>query len=111
MVEIKFSKDNNKIKLFLDGHAGQADIGQDIVCASASILAYTVAQIVTDAYEERKLKRKPMVELEKGKAVIVCEPKDEYYAEMLYAYFVSQVGYNLLSCNYPQYIKLTMFNN
>ena len=40
MLKVTFEQKENKLTLKLEGHAGQADIGHDIVCASASILAY-----------------------------------------------------------------------
>ena len=54
MVRAEFftNKDSGSITLKLSGHAGQAEHDKDIVCAAASILAYTVAQTLQFQYEE-----------------------------------------------------------
>lgn len=106
-VSIKSKKGRRWLRLRVIGHAGQAEAGQDIVCASASILSYTVAQIVKDMGVRERLKNKPVIELKDGCATITCACKDEEsYYEALSAYNVAQVGYALLAHNYPQYVRL-----
>lgn len=109
MLKVTFTAEEGELILTLIGHAGQADIGHDIVCSSCSILAYTVAQIVKSEAKEGSMKSNPVILLEKGKAVIGCEPKDEKYNEILYAFYVAEVGYTLLAHNYPQFVDLTVF--
>ena len=104
-----FSDDGKTIIFTVKGHAGQADIGHDIVCASASILAYTVAQVVKTMREEGKLKKNPNIRLDSGDAIITCKPTKQYFAEALHTFSVAQVGYDLLHHNYPQYVQLTKF--
>ncbi|MBP3468260.1 MAG: ribosomal-processing cysteine protease Prp [Lachnospiraceae bacterium] len=105
----EYTEDNKSFLLTVKDHAGQAEAGKDIICASASILAYTVAQIVTDLHQEGKLKKRPTVKLNAGDAVITCKPRKDAYAEALHAFFVAQVGFNLLAHNYPNYVQLTPF--
>ena len=111
MLVAKFSMDAEKkaVTLKLNGHAGQADDGHDIVCSACSILAYTVAQIVKTEEKEGSLKAKPLVVLEKGSAVISCEPKPEKYNELLHAFYYAEVGYTLLANNYPEFVDFTPF--
>lgn len=111
MVKAEFftNKEAGSITLKLSGHAGQAKKGEDIVCAAASILAYTVAQALQFMYEEGDLQKKPHLKLEEGDTIIVAKPKAESYAEALHTFFVAQVGYHLLSRNYPQYVSLSSF--
>ena len=111
MIQARFEKsdDGKTLILTVKGHAGQADVGQDIVCASASILAYMVAQVVKTMHDEGKLKKKPNIRLESGDAVITCKPTKQFYAEALHTFSVAQVGYDLLHHNYPQYVQLTKF--
>ena len=110
MIKIKLSesKSNGSLSLKVKGHAGQAPEGHDIICASTSILAYTVAQMVTDINSKGGLRKPPTIKLEKGDAVVTCHPTDETYAELLHTYFVAQVGYHLLAHNYPQFVELKM---
>lgn len=92
--------------LKVKGHAGQAEIGHDIICASASILAYTVAQIVTDMKEKAQLDKEPTIVLNSGDATVSCICKDDNgYADALNAYYVAMVGYQLLAHNYPQFVE------
>jgi uncharacterized protein YsxB (DUF464 family) len=108
MLKVTFEEKDGKLTLKLEGHAGQADIGHDIVCSSCSILAYTVAQIVKDCGACRKLKDDPEIKLESGYGFISCKPKRKAYAELRYAYYVAEIGYVLLAHNYPQFVELKL---
>lgn len=106
-VSIRNNANRRYLRLKVNGHSGQADIGQDIVCASASILAYTVAQIVKDMEAQDSFVVKPIIKLESGDATITCKCKtDIAYFEVFNALNVAQVGYSLLAHNYPQYVEL-----
>jgi uncharacterized protein YsxB (DUF464 family) len=105
MVEITMTHSDNTLSLKVEGHAGQAEKGQDIVCASVSVLVYTLAQYVKWMYERHELKRSPLIELEEGNSQVVAKPKTENMAEGLHAFFVASVGFDLLARNYPEYIK------
>ena len=113
MVNAEFftNKESGSITLKLSGHAGQAEHGKDIVCAAASILAYTVAQTLQFMYEQGDLQKKPHIKLAEGDTIIVAKPKPETYAEALHTFFVAQVGYHLLAHNYPQYVTLSSFGD
>ena len=104
MVNITMTHSENTLFLKVEGHAGQAEKGHDIVCASVSVLVYTLAQYVKWMYERHELKRSPLIELEEGDVRVVAKPKAEYMAEGLHAFFVASVGFDLLARNYPDYI-------
>ena len=109
MITAKFvvDVDNRFIKMTLKGHAGQAEKGHDIVCASASILAYTVAQMVMVMEHHGDLDGKPTINLNEGDATISCRCRNsEDFGELVHTFFVAQVGYSLLAHNYPQYVSL-----
>ena len=108
-VSIRNNANRRYLRLNVEGHAGQAEIGQDIVCASASILAYTVAQIVKDveAHDSMAFVVKPKIKLDSGSATITCRCNtDVAYFEVFNALSVARVGYLLLAHNYPQYVEL-----
>ena len=110
MIQASFEKEDGEfISLCVEGHAGQAEKGQDIVCSAASILAYTVGQTITQMHKQGWLKKKPHINLKEGKGLITCIPKEEYFDECLMAFFVAEMGYHLLSTNYPQFVGLKMF--
>ncbi len=109
MIKAKFYTKDGSICMELSGHAGQAKKGKDLICASASMLAYTVAQTVRFMFEEDKLTEEPQIVLEDGNAFVEAVPKSEHYAEALHTFFVGQVGFHLLAHNYPQAVELISF--
>lgn len=112
MVVAKFGMDASRlmVSLHVKGHAGQSIPGHDIVCASASILAYTLAQNIKMSKERGCLKYSPKIKLKEGDSIITCRAKDEYtYAEILHTFLVIQTGYVLLAHNYPQFVAVEMF--
>lgn len=112
MIEAIFSTSENDrtIELRMDGHAGAGEYGKDIICASASILAYTLAQDILIARDREILSENPTVDLKGGKARISCKAKtDKDYLEMLHTLIVIQTGFKLLEHGYPQYVQVTTF--
>ena len=109
MVKVTFEQRNNKLTLRIKGHAGYAEIGKDIVCASCTILAYTVAEFVKEANNAGYLKSTAIIKLGSGDTVISCEPKDEFILDIQNMYFFAERGYSLLAQNYPQYVVLKQF--
>ena len=104
MLKVRFTTEGKKLSLRVKGHARYAEHGKDIVCASASILAYTLATIV-DLFEEDEVES--YINLTSGNTTIECECKDdETYAKVANAFHFAEVGYALLFRNYPQYVRL-----
>jgi uncharacterized protein YsxB (DUF464 family) len=106
-VSLKVNAEKRYLRLRVRGHAGQSVQGQDIVCASASILAYTVAQLIKDMGKNNKLEIEPVIILKDGLATITCVCKtDEDFYEAFNIYDFANTGYVLLAHNYPQYVEL-----
>ena len=97
---------NGCISLRLSGHAEAGEAGKDIICASASILAYTVAQTLQFMHFKGELKKKPHIKLKEGSTIITAFPMPEAYDEAFHTFFVAQVGYSLLEHNYPDRVSL-----
>lgn len=108
MIKAKFYQKpgNGSIHMTLQGHAKAAPYGEDLICASATMLAYTVAQAVQFMYEQGKLRKKPKISLREGRATIIATPNEEDYAEALHTFWVAQCGIHLLAHNYPRNVKL-----
>jgi len=106
MITAEFSAENKCVRLTMKGHAGQAEKGRDIICASASMLAYTLAQTAIFMHAEGKLRKKPKIRLESGDANIVVKATDDAYAEALHSFLVVQNGFGLLAKNYPQFVQV-----
>jgi len=98
----KVSFDRAKLELRIEGHAGHAALGRDIVCAAESILLYTLL----DWVQRREALMHPQVFLTEGNARIVCRPerKDTRRCrEIMEAVFR---GYELLAEGYPMCVEI-----
>lgn len=108
MIKIHFwqEKDKGSIHMKVKGHANTAPKGADLVCASATMLVYTVAQAVTFMHHQGYLTEKPRIAIREGKAVIAAKPREEYLAEVLHTFWVAQCGAHVLASNYPEAVEL-----
>ena len=102
MVKIHFWQDNGSICMKVKGHAGAAPKGEDLICASATMLVYTIAQAMTFYEQQGFLAEKPKIKIREGKASIHVVPKEEYRAETLHSFWVAQCGAHVLAKNYPE---------
>ena len=109
MIIATFKEDGEKIVLDVTGHSGRAKHGEDIICAGASTLAYTVAQTMRFMYEDGLLKKAPVFDMHSGDAHIEAEPIAEFHNEALHTFYVAQVGFNLLAHNFPKNVTLISF--
>ena len=106
MINITFEQkpEERTFRLDVHGHAGQAQTGQDIVCASVSILTYTVANAVKNSEFEGKVDD-VAISLKKGNATICATAKDEdTYVELIRILSAITDGYGLLEGTFPQYV-------
>jgi uncharacterized protein YsxB (DUF464 family) len=107
MIKVEF---NCNLEFFLlslkvVGHAGQAESGHDLVCASASILAYTIASLVESSTE--RMMEKPYIKLGEGDAEITCYPQMRQFGRIASFYTTVREGFKLLAARYPEYISYT----
>ena len=101
MIKVTFTGSPKKLSLRLEGHAEYAEHGKDIVCASASILAYTLATIIETFGIESNIK------LESGDTTIECVCNDHPMMDVIRDSFNFAIeGYALLEQTYPQYVRL-----
>lgn len=107
MIDVKVDKKADAYVLTVKGHSEADTKGKDIICASASILAYTLAQTVKFMHSQDKLQAEPKITLKEGYAKVSAVPKEEFKAEILYAFYFAQVGYSLLHHNYAKYVQVT----
>lgn len=101
--------ESGTLVLVLEGHAGSAPEGEDLICAAASILAYTAAQEVREMEKAGKLRKRPRVELAKGLCRVTCTPRTEAQSEALHTYKVVQTGLRLLAESFPEQVALKTF--
>lgn len=108
-VKIEKSEDGKTLILSVEGHAGQAEVGKDIVCSAVSILAHSTAKRVEEMREQGKLKKRPTLRLEDGIAVITCKPSKGQMAEAMHIYTFARAGFELLAEAYPEYVQIIKF--
>ena len=109
MIQAAFTEKGNRLSLQIQGHAGYAEEGKDIVCSSATILAYTVAQFVLEAEKRGDLASPAEIRLDSGDTVITCDPSEDAFPMIKDVYSFAQMGYAILAYNYPKYVQLNEF--
>lgn len=92
--------------LKLQGHAGAAVCGQDLVCAAVTGLTYALAQRLTELEQEGAFQESPVLRLEPGDALITAFPKEEYASLVQENFNLIQSGLQLLQTHYPDHIKV-----
>ena len=102
MIHVIYYRQYNRVTV--EGHAGSGPEGHDLVCASASTLAMTLAGNVAymkaqDAVYDEILK------LEEGKAEIQCTAYRRYKASVEQVFRSVCVGFELLATKYPENIS------
>lgn len=103
MTEIKFKP--KTLELSIEGHAGYAEKGADIVCAAVSILFYTLAEsLETSGYLTKPLKKT----VKEGKSSLKATANEAYRANTELIFWTILNGMNLLSLDYPENVKLTI---
>lgn len=111
MVNVKFDYDVPAGVLVMDvkGHAAFAELGKDPVCAGASVLAMTVAQMVRNMQDEGKLQKKANIRIKNGRVTVICKPKQAHWTEALHTFYFGETGMHLLAESYPDHVSLTPF--
>jgi uncharacterized protein YsxB (DUF464 family) len=88
----------------MEGHAHSAEKGHDLVCASATILAYTLAQFVKNMKDAGQVYY-PTIELTDGHTTISCSPPKRIQSSVKLAFDTVCAGFELLARDYPDNIS------
>lgn len=105
---MKINKADRALIFRAQGHSGYAERGQDIVCAGASILAMTLAETLTAAYQAGWVGDTAIVELSGERSEVSCvADNDDVFGELARAYLMIATGYRLLALHYPENVKFT----
>ena len=92
--------------LQMQGHAGAAPKGQDLVCAGASTLALTLGRAAALMEEEEMLARPALVRLEAGDTAISVLPREDWVTVVDIVFWTILLGLSRLAQAYPQYVQL-----
>lgn len=99
MISIRI--DVEGMRLQIEGHAGYAPEGQDIICAGVSTLAYTLAQNLALTLDHSDY----TAELDKGRAYIEARPPETSAEQCRGIFMTIANGLNMLAAQYDQYIQ------
>ena len=91
-------------RLTVTGHANSAEPGHDLVCASASMLAYTLAVNVANMADAGQV-RHPIIKNNEGDTEISCNPRHNLKNTVTLAFDSICAGFDLLAHDYPEYIS------
>lgn len=92
--------------LSLQGHAGAAAFGQDLICAAVTGLVYALAQRLTELEKEEAFQEPPAIRLEAGAVMIRVLPKAAYALPVQEDFRLLHSGLTLLQTHYPNHIQI-----
>ena len=101
---IKVTYHRHMHDVVVEGHAQSGEIGHDLVCASASILVYTLASFVENVKNAGQV-YKPIVVIEEGNARISCDVPIHYIGSITLVFDSICAGFELLARDYPDNIS------
>lgn len=102
MIQVVYHRAYHRVTI--EGHAYSGEPGHDLVCASASILTYTLADRVIHLAASKQA-REPVTKLEVGKAEISCNPSHRFKAAATLIFDSICAGFELLAAQHPQNIS------
>lgn len=103
---LKVVYDRNRTKVTMAGHADSAEYGHDLICAAASILAYTLAENASQMVDNGQAED-AILHLKSGDTVIqlITLPQFSQVATMIFDAVVC--GFQLLAEQYPDHVMFT----
>ena len=102
MIQAVYYRRYNRLTVI--GHAGADEPGHDLVCASVSTLAYTLAANVANMADNGQV-REPILKLEEGESEISCKPRHNLKNSVTLVFDSICVGFEKLAYDYPEYIS------
>ena len=105
MLSVTYHRGRNR-EVILEGHAGSGEAGRDLVCASASVLAYTLAANLKRA-EAAMCAEGVEIYLSPGDTRIGCRAAPPAAVSVFDAVCT---GFELLAEQYPEYVSYKVKN-
>ena len=102
MIHVTYHRKFNRVTI--EGHAGSGPEGHDLVCASVSALALTLAGNVS-YMEAQEAVWDVIIKLEEGNAEIQCTAYRRYKDSVAQVFRAICVGFELLATKYPENIS------
>lgn len=99
MIIAKYDRDRETHTLSVNGHAGYADKGSDIVCAGVSAIVYALIGWLENNSEDTTF---VSVDDSNGEAVIACEGDDKVSV----AFYMAAIGIENIANTYPAHVSI-----
>lgn len=103
MVRVRIDMENLEVEV--DGHAGSAEYGRDLVCCAISMLTETLARYMEKQMRDGNLSDLT-VEIAEGRAYINPTPYGWSMQDTVTAFKVIREGYRALATEHGKYIRL-----
>lgn len=107
MIRAVYHRGENKITV--EGHAYSGEPGHDLICASASMLVYTLAASV-ESMERHGHISGAVIDLKEGNGTVGCEAYEQFKAAITLIFDSICAGYELLAANYPENVSYEIKN-
>lgn len=101
MINVVYHRELNRVSV--KGHAQSGEVGHDLVCASASILIYTLASFVQNLKDSGQVRYNFAV-LNEGDAIVSCQTPNRYKGAVTLVFDSICGGFELLARDYPDNI-------
>lgn len=105
MTTIRFVEEDGRCTLTVEGHAGYAVSGQDIVCAGISTLVCTLNGCLSEEYERARLSHFE-ADLDSGEARLCWQAEPEYADRIRCIWDTIEEGFLLMAGHYPAYVEM-----
>lgn len=102
--------DDKHLALSVEGHAGYAEEGKDIVCSSVSILSLTLASFVERMQDEGVVKE-AKTDISKGNVYIEATPITTCFTRCKIVFDAICDGFRLLAEHYPDNVQYISRND
>lgn len=102
MIQVTYCREIHR--LTMEGHAGAGELGHDLVCCAASMLAHTLGANVQHL-EEQGYVQAMRVDLHPGDTEIECTPAKNWEGTVTLIFDTVCAGFDLLARDYPENIS------
>ena len=102
MIKVIYHRDLSRVSV--TGHAKSGEAGHDLVCASASILVYTLASFVENLKDAGQVYN-PTAKLKEGDALIYCDAPNKYKRPITLVFDSICAGFEILARDYPDNVS------
>ena len=101
MIRVHYAEDEGSHELSVDGHAGYAEHGRDIVCAACSGITFALLAYLEENQEHLTDVSGQIVE--PGRFYIACKGTEKIAT----AFHMALLGLRKISSQYPDHVSIT----